>query len=265
MSTAWSSLFTPIDQMPPVERSVVSAEEVWGVDPDEMQEKNVTRVCNADNPSALLEMSYKWSYGKSPVVVEETIGRRGPFEYVCKIKIGGYKEQTAKANNKTVAKHLAAEKVLYEIIENGEHKAFSLPGETKEEARKYIASLDSGVKKEKPNDNWIGKCTQCCAQKGIRLQPQYEFEAPSGPPHQRTFRCHAILLEPQHECEGTGKSKSEAKGEAAKKMFEFLQSLPTNPKPAKPERLDEISFFVKELCDKVAELDSQDDNGEKST
>ena len=53
------------------------------------------------------------------------------------VKIGGY-EANATALNKIAAKHAAAEQVLLKIIDGGEHQRFRLPGETREEARKYM-------------------------------------------------------------------------------------------------------------------------------
>lgn len=202
-------------------------------------------------------MSEETSAGKSPInllqelcikkdvtPVYEVINSDGPTHQptFCFKVTAGNVTALGKGSSKKAAKHDAAQKAVSAILAGSTiTPAFASP------SRAYMVDLDSQPVQSLPrNDNSSSPVMHCSpgdlplgalpddgfgpnpvgelqeyAQKRALAPPEYEYPPETGPPHARTFACLVTFAGKQEK--GSGKTKKDAKREAAGRMMQLLR------------------------------------------
>ncbi|KXJ17196.1 interferon-inducible double-stranded RNA-dependent protein kinase activator A homolog A [Exaiptasia diaphana] len=153
--------------------------------------------------SELMELSMRMGI-EAKFETNELPGPSHLKEFVMTCTVGSITGQ-GKEHNKKKAKQAAAADTLKKLKESDLYKNHLFNRSSK-------AALSS-------HNNTVGRLQEATAKKGLQA-PEYEFEPPVGPPHQRQFstKVHVGTLT----ANGTGRSKKEAKRSAAAAMLDNM-------------------------------------------
>ncbi|KAK5644119.1 hypothetical protein RI129_007964 [Pyrocoelia pectoralis] len=127
--------------------------------------------------------------------------------FKCIVTVGNV-TRDAKAANKKRAKHIAAEKVVSLLINDGTMGSTNITNHPSTESTVIT--------------NSVGELNEFSSRTGIEY-PIYEFKS-NLPCVNNEFVCKCKL--DRYETEGTGKNKKEAKQVAAKRMLDIVARLP---------------------------------------
>ncbi|KRY82360.1 Ribosome biogenesis protein bop1-B [Trichinella pseudospiralis] len=140
---------------------------------------------------------------------------------------------TGKGKSKKLAKQNVALNWLMMIVEQGNHRDWSISGQTPAEAKQFLERLVAHKDDEqggmngdgitKPNTVYVNVLQQYCVQRHY-LRPVFTEEGMCGAQHDQTFFVSVELGE--YKKTGCGRSKKLAKQNAAHLMLEFLYNTP---------------------------------------
>ncbi|KAK0419453.1 hypothetical protein QR680_014153 [Steinernema hermaphroditum] len=164
----------------------------------------------------LLEEGSRRMFRCSPVyetaIISSDDDKKQTFQVTCKV---GSRIGIGKARLAQEARHIAAAEVLRQIIMDGSHQDYGIPGATKEEAYQYVFDCVPEPKNAKAlnaEDNWIGNLNELCQQAKCIL-PQYAEERKEDGTFEIVCVCH------NRETKAQAISKKAAKNSAAQSMF----------------------------------------------